>query len=93
MPTDTQIEAYESIFGHLNGMQRVVLSVIEDYDGAGHGGATCWEIMQRTGLKHQTASARFSELKRLNWIADSGLRRKGSTSRNQIVWSPTRSQS
>ncbi len=50
------------------------------------GGATCDQVEEYTGLKHQTASARVNELKERGDIVDSGERRKTRSGRKAIVW-------
>jgi Fic family protein len=41
-----------------------------------HGGLTCDELIQITGLLHQTASARMGELVKDGYLVDSGVKRK-----------------
>ena len=88
MATDTQVKAFESIVPVLGRVQDQVLTVIRDYYSVGRGGAICSEIMEETGLRWQTASTRFAELRRLGLIEDSGERRPGESGRKQIVWRP-----
>ena len=51
----------------------------------GTSGATCEEIEAAMGLRHQTASARCAELKRLGILRDSGRRRPTSSGRPASV--------
>jgi hypothetical protein len=49
-------------------------------------GLTCDEVERHLGLRHQTASPRVWELRRLGLIKDSGRRRKTRSGRNAVVW-------
>lgn len=51
----------------------------------GDQGATCEEIEHALGMSHQTASARISELRRDEMIADSGRRRPTTSGRSARV--------
>ena len=54
-------------------------------------GATVYEICQALGLKHQTASARATELKAAGSVVDSGERRKTDTGCYAAVLKASRS--
>lgn len=47
---------------------------------------TCFELEQKTGLSHQTASARVRDLALAGRIVDSGAKRPTASGRNAIVW-------
>jgi hypothetical protein len=79
--TDTSVDAATSIEEHLPRLERAVLEVIVYHDGA-----TCDEVEQKTGLAHQTASARIRGLAKRNVIRDSGSRRPTRSGRKAIVW-------
>jgi hypothetical protein len=49
-------------------------------------GATCDAIEARTGMLHQTVSARVCELRQDKRIRDSGRREKTRSGRRAIVW-------
>ncbi len=49
-------------------------------------GAICEEVERKTGLPHQTASARINELMKAGLIADKGIRRRTLANRSAIVW-------
>lgn len=49
-------------------------------------GLTAEEIMGILGGKHQTTSARVSELRDSGWIVDSGIRRMTTSGRDAVVW-------
>src|SRR5215207_4165751 len=51
----------------------------------GDTGGTCEEAEEALGLSHQTASARFSELRRDGLIGDSGRRRRTKSGRTARV--------
>jgi hypothetical protein len=64
------------------------LQVFEVFKAAGAKGATCDEVEERTGLPHQSASARVNWLKdsRRAWIIDSGATRATRSGRQATVW-------
>ena len=53
---------------------------------SGDDGLTCEEVEQKTGLRHQTASARVRELYQRGLIKDKGVRRETSSKRTAIIW-------
>lgn len=57
---------------------------------AGTKGATCDEIEAGTGMSHQTASARCTELLRADLIRDTGQRRHTRSGRTARVYCITR---
>jgi len=60
---------------------------IFDYlEAAGAAGATCAELEDAFGLRHQTASARVWDLRTRGYIRDSGARRRTSSGRLATVW-------
>ncbi len=58
--------------------RRIILDLVW---AAGAYGKTCYEIEVALRLRHQTASARVSELLKDGWIEDSGQRRPTDTGR------------
>jgi hypothetical protein len=80
---DTSRAAAESIRPHVSPLQALVLARIARRPRMG---ATCEEIEELTGLRHQTASARICELKERGRLEDSGLRRPTRSGRSAIVW-------
>lgn len=52
------------------------------------GTATCDEVEIALGMPHQTASARFFDLRALNWIAPTGETRATRTGSPALVWRP-----
>lgn len=80
---ETSIEAKESIKESVPSLREIVLKEVKIY---GEFGLTCDEAEKRLGLRHQTASARFTELVKDDLIEDKGLRRKTSSGRNAIAW-------
>lgn len=74
------LEANASISHDKNNLRRMVLDSIRST-----GPATCEEIEGRLQLKHQTASARMSELKKMKLITPIG-RRATSSGRNADVF-------
>lgn len=78
--SDTSQSAGESIEPSACVLRERVYLCIAD------GGATCDEVEQRTGLRHQTASARVRELALSGRIRDTGQRRKTRSGRNAAVW-------
>ena len=53
---------------------------------AGADGLICEEVESKTGLRHQTASARVKELSQKGLIVDKGIRRPTKSNRGAIVW-------
>ncbi len=53
------------------------------------GPSTCDEVEARSGLAHQTCSARFNELARVGCIAKTGERRATRSGRNAWVYEVT----
>jgi hypothetical protein len=52
-------------------------------------GLTTEEVEEALERKHQSISPRVNELRDTGWLVDSGERRKTSSGRNAIVWTPT----
>jgi hypothetical protein len=84
---ETAREAGESIREHVSRLENVVHTAI-----LGAGGLACYEVEQRTGLSHQTASARITGLQHKQLLRDSGLRRLTPSRRRAIVWVSTRTR-
>jgi predicted transcriptional regulator len=80
---DTSKAAAESIEPSVPTLQACVMAC---FVAAGDDGATCDEVEQETGLRHQTASARVRELALAALIHDSGRRRKTSSGRSARVY-------
>jgi hypothetical protein len=64
-------------------LRELVLSTVR---ASGEYGRTCDEIETQLGLRHQTISARVTELRNLGWIVDCGRRRLTRSNRNAAVW-------
>jgi hypothetical protein len=77
----TSVAAGESMAGSAALIRSRVLAYIY-----GHYGATCDECEVGLGLRHQTASARCTELCRMGLIVDSGITRKTRSGRAAVVW-------
>lgn len=77
--SETAAEQIESVAGK---MRRLVYDHIKSQDE----GATCDECEVSLDLKHQTCSARITELKRLGSIVDTGRRRKTRSGRGAAVY-------
>ena len=65
---DTSAEAWEMIKRRTQTMREQIQALIEAHPA----GLCCFEIESITGLSHQTASARITELKKLGLIFDNG---------------------
>jgi hypothetical protein len=81
--SDTSRAAAASVEACTGSLRAVVLGYIADN---GSWGATCDEVEARSGLSHQTASARVNELRKLGAIVDSGRRRNTRSQRKATVW-------
>lgn len=79
----TSREAAFSIAHDTNRLRRLIFELIKKYRGL-----TCDEVEEKTALRHQTASARITELRDMGFIEDSGKQRKTRSDRNAIVWIP-----
>ena len=82
-------EAADSMRGSVATLRERVLDAISESSN----GLTCDELERKTGLTHQTASARIWELRgfpsnsgRPSLLADSGARRKTASGRTATVW-------
>ena len=72
----TSEEANSDVAPSKERLRNVILALVKD---AGQDGLTCWEVEQTTGMSHQTASARCSELRRDGLVRRSGARRPTGT--------------
>lgn len=79
--SETSKAAAEEIGQHLGRLEQLVLDAI-----VAHGPQTCDELEQRTGLSHQTTSARLRGLKLRDRIRATGERRPTRTGRMADVW-------
>jgi predicted HTH transcriptional regulator len=79
--SDTSEAAAREIEPEASTLRAIVLAYIQ-----GARGATCDEIEQVLGMRHQTASARVRELVLHDFVADSGKRRHTRSGRNAVVW-------
>jgi len=79
--SDTSHAALQQIKPHRSHLQRIVLDAIERM-----GGATCDAVEGRTGMSHQSCSARFTELRNAGAIYDSGERSLTRSGRSATVW-------
>lgn len=80
---ETSRQAYDSIQVELPQLEG---RVYESIWLAGQSGLTCHEVEHRTGLAHQTASARIRDLREKGHLRDSGKRRPTGSGRAAIVW-------
>lgn len=62
--------AHDSIKGNKQRDFTRILAVLRDHPD----GMTCEEVEIELGMKHQTCSARFTDMKRLGWIMWCGER-------------------
>jgi hypothetical protein len=77
---DTSIEAARSIEPQVSKLAAQVLDLLAMEN------CTCWEIEQRSGMSHQTASARVRELYLKGKIKATDERRLTGSGRKAIVW-------
>ena len=82
-PVETSIDAGESIAPDLRRMRKKTYDAIA---AAGAIGMTPIECSEKTGLERWTVQPRFTELKKLGLIVDSGMRRRNPSGRNAIAW-------
>src|SRR5262245_5062830 len=83
---DTSADAADSLDdGILTRLRAKVFAVI---DARGERGATCDEIEQALGLRHQTAGARIRELVLGGFVADTGKRRTTRSGRPARIYRP-----
>lgn len=80
---DTSIEAADAIAPTVGRLQKFVLAAVAR---AGPQGLTVVELSQRLSHDRMSIQPRFSELRALQRIADSKLRRKNPSGINAIVW-------
>ncbi len=78
--SDTSFQAADSIKGVAVSLRLKVFRYIE------RAPATCDEIEEGLGMRHQTASARIRDLAKLDILEDSGHRRKTRSGRLATVW-------
>lgn len=81
--SDTSKAAARSIEPDSKTLRGLILAFIR---GRYPGGATCDEIERSMGLRHQTASARVTELRDAGYILDTGLRARTSSGRSAVAW-------
>lgn len=80
---DTSIEAAESVEVSRDiDAGRIYREIVT----AGDLGMTCDEVEVTFEMVHQTASARIYDLRKRDFLKDSGLRRPTRTGRKAIVW-------
>jgi len=79
--SDTSEEASRRALPRAGRDARRILDLIR-----AHGGLTCREIQELTGIPHETASARCTGLKDKGWIRDSGKRRPSAKGNPMTVW-------
>ena len=81
-PVDTSRAAAEAIAPMANFLRSVVLRVLYRHPG----GLTVDELCAKAGYPRYSLQPRFTELKYLRMIRDTGLRRRNVSGRNAIVW-------
>lgn len=82
MPETSDL-AYESIIPHITRLADLVHTMIV---ARGLRGATCEEAEVELRLRHQTCSARLTELKDKGLVRDSGRRGQTSSGRSAVIW-------
>lgn len=80
---ETSKAAADSVRGIATALAMQVLRYIAE---RGADGATCDEFEAASGMKHQTASARFWELRRKGLIKATGARRRTRSGRMADAW-------
>lgn len=80
---ETSVAAIDSIKNKISSIEREVYEYIKS---RGRKGSTCDEAEIALNLRHQTASARFTALRKRDEIMDSGERRPTRSGRKAIVW-------
>jgi hypothetical protein len=80
---ETSVQAAERIAPSAARLQEAVLTAVTN---AGPAGITVVEMATRYSLDRMSVQPRFSELRALRKIADSGLRRKNPSGVNAICW-------
>ncbi len=84
--SDTSAAAALSVAADTPRLREMVLFAVR---ATGDQGMTCDEAEMLLGMRHQTISARFTELRDGGWIRDSGQRRRTRSLRNAAVWVAT----
>lgn len=79
---DTSLAALASVKPSASAMCDVIFDLIDSSES----GMTCDEVEAATGFRHQTASARIYELRKLKLLRSSGRKRKTRSGRQAIVW-------
>lgn len=80
---ETSVDAAKSIEPNADTLRGMVYA---DVKRSGKVGLTCYEIVNRRKMLHQTISPRITELSARGWLRDSGKRRRTKTGREAIVW-------
>lgn len=80
---NTSTAAYDSILPHVSRLADLVHTMIVS---RGVRGATCEECEVELKIKHQTCSARITELKDKGLLRDSGRRGQTSSGRSAVIW-------
>lgn len=83
---DTRLQAHRAIAPHRADLKERVYLAIEAGNGPHTVGVTCDFVEVRTGLSHQTASARIRELATEGRILDSNVRARTRSGRLAICW-------
>ena len=81
MELDTSLEAFLSVKESLPSIRDRMYEFV-----LVKGGATCDLLEFSLGLRHQTASARITELLAMGLIRDSGLRDETRSGRKAVIW-------
>jgi len=80
---ETSDQAAESITPALRKLRKLAYDAVAS---AGPDGLTSTECADKVGLDRWSVQPRFTELKLLGLIIDSGLRRRNPSGRNAIAW-------
>ena len=78
----TSIAALASIEPATSGLRGIIFQVIDSEPN----GVTCDRIEEALNMRHQTCSARITELSQRGLIIDSLRRRKTRSGRTAVVW-------
>jgi hypothetical protein len=88
---DTSVNAYRTVVAGPGGSKsRDMLRVELCIAASKAEGMTCFEVEQTLDMKHQTCSARISDLKREGRLIDTGRRRATTSATAMVLVVPTR---
>lgn len=79
---ETSYEALEAVAPKISGLQRRIVAILQR---SGNYGATPWELMCETGVIYNTVWRRLSELKKMEAVVNTHLRRPNNRGFNETV--------